>query len=103
MEHPDSTERPRPISDWHRAGPERRLAGVCTALSRELEIPLPALRAAFVLAVALPGIRVLAAGLYLGLWFVTPPEPGEPSGLDRVIVAFEELFGWHRREVDREK
>ena len=69
MEHPISTER-RPLSEWHRGGPERRLAGVCTALARELDVPLPAVRAAFVLAVALPGIRVLAAGLYLALWFV---------------------------------
>lgn len=91
MEHPVSTER-RPLSEWHRGGPERRLAGVCTALARELGVPLPAVRAAFVLAVALPGIRVLAAGLYLALWFVTPPAPGEPSGLDRSIVAIEDLF-----------
>ena len=91
MEHPISTER-RPLSEWHRGGPERRLAGVCTALARELGVPLPAVRAAFVLAVALPGIRVLAAGLYLALWFVTPPAPEEPSGLDRAIVAFEDLF-----------
>jgi len=67
MEHPISTER-RPLSEWHRGGPERRLAGVCTALARELGVALPAVRAAFVLAVALPGIRVLAAGLYLALW-----------------------------------
>jgi phage shock protein PspC (stress-responsive transcriptional regulator) len=92
MEHPVSTDRRRPLSEWHRGGPERRLAGVCTALSRELDIPLPAVRAAFVLGVALPGIRVLAAGLYLALWFVTPNAPGEASGLDRVIVAVEELF-----------
>ena len=78
MEHPISTER-RPLSEWHRGGPERRLAGVCRALARELGVPLPAVRAAFVLAVALPGIRVLAAGLYLALWFVTPPAQGEPS------------------------
>ena len=104
MEHPVSTERgPRPLSDWHRGGPERRLAGVCNAISRELDIPLPAVRAAFVIAVALPGIRVLAAGLYLGLWFVTPPEPSEPSGLDRVIVACEDLFGLRRDELDREE
>ena len=93
MEHPVSTDRRRPLSEWHRGGPERRLAGVCTALSRELDVPLPGVRAAFVLAVALPGIRVLALGLYLALWFVMPPAPGEPSGLDRLIVACEELFG----------
>ena len=91
MEHLPSTDR-RPLSEWHRGGPERRLAGVCTALARELDMPLPAVRAAFVLAVALPGIRILAAGLYLALWFVTPPAAEEPSGLDRAIVAFEDLF-----------
>ena len=93
MEHPVSTQRRRPLSEWHRGGPERRLAGVCAALARELDVPLPAVRAGFVLGVALPGIRVLAAGLYLALWFVMPAAQGEPSGLDRVIVGFEELFG----------
>ena len=48
------------------------------------------MRAAFVLAVALPGIRVLAAGLYLALWFVTPPEPDEPSALDRALLVVED-------------
>ncbi len=99
MEHPVSTQR-RPLAEWHRGAPERRLAGVCSALARELDVPLPAIRAAFVLAVALPGIRVLAIGLYLALWFVTPNAPGEPSGLDRVVVAFEDLVGARR---DREK
>ena len=91
MEHPVTTRR-RPLSEWHRGGPERRLAGVCTALARELDMPLPAVRAAFVLAVALPGIRVLALGLYLALWFVTPPAPDEPSALDRALIMLEDLF-----------
>ena len=102
MEHPVSTER-RPLSEWHRSGAERRLAGVCTALARELDIPLPAVRAAFVLAVALPGIRVLAAGLYLALWFVTPPEPDEPSALDRALIMIEDLFGADRKGSKREQ
>jgi hypothetical protein len=38
MEHPAPLAR-RPVSEWHRSGPERRLAGVCMALSRELEEP----------------------------------------------------------------
>ena len=103
MDHPVSTERRRPLSEWHRGGPERRLAGVCAALSRELDVPLAAVRAAFVLAVALPGIRVLAVGLYLALWFVTPPAPGEPSGLDRMIVAVEDLFGGRRDRNHQER
>jgi phage shock protein PspC (stress-responsive transcriptional regulator) len=91
MEHPTSPSL-RPLPEWHRAGAERRLAGVCTALARELDVPLPAVRAAFVLAVALPGIRVLALALYLALWLVTPPAPGEPSGLDRAVIVLEDLF-----------
>jgi phage shock protein PspC (stress-responsive transcriptional regulator) len=102
MEHLPSTGR-RPLSEWHRGGPERRLAGVCTALARELDMPLPAVRAAFVLAVALPGIRILAAGLYLALWFVTPPAVEEPSGLDRAIVAFEDLFSVRSDRPNRDR
>src|SRR5262245_40723080 len=94
---PHSTHR-RPLSDWHRGGPERRLGGVCPALARELDIPLPAVRAAFVLAVALPGVRVLAVGLYLALWYVTQPAPDEASGLDRTILWVEDLFGASRRD-----
>jgi phage shock protein PspC (stress-responsive transcriptional regulator) len=102
MEHPFSTER-RPLSEWHRSGPERRLAGVCTALARELDVPLPAVRAAFVLAVALPGIRLLAVGLYLALCFVTPAEPDEPSALDRALIMLEDLFGADRAGSKREQ
>jgi phage shock protein PspC (stress-responsive transcriptional regulator) len=101
MEHPIPTDR-RPLSEWHRAGPERRLAGVCTALARELDVPLPAVRAAFVLAVALPGIRFLALALYLALWFVTPPAPGEASGLDRAVLAVEDLFSGRGDRPKRE-
>ena len=102
MEHPTSSAR-RPLSEWHSSGPERRLAGACMALARELDIPLPAVRAAFVLAVALPGIRVLAAGLYLALWFVTPPEPDEPSALDRLLIMVEDLFSTSDAGSKRER
>ena len=102
MEHRVPTER-RPLSEWHRGGPERRLAGVCAALARELDMPLPAVRAAFVLAVALPGIRILAAGLYLALWFVMPPAADEASGLDRAVVAVEDLFGARRDPSKRDR
>jgi phage shock protein PspC (stress-responsive transcriptional regulator) len=101
MEHPIKSDR-RPLSEWHRGGAERRLAGVCTALARELDVPLPAIRAAFVLAVALPGIRVLVVGLYLALWFVTPPAPEEASGLDRVIIAVEDLFSARKDQPKRD-
>jgi phage shock protein PspC (stress-responsive transcriptional regulator) len=93
----------RPLSEWHRSGPGRRLAGVCTALARELDIPLPAVRAAFVLAVALPGVRILAGGLYLALWFVTQPAPDEASGLDRTILWVEDLFGARSDASKRER
>ena len=102
MEHPAPLAR-RPVSEWHRSGPERRLAGVCMALARELDVPLPAVRAAFVLAIALPGIRVLAAGLYLALWFVTPPAPDEPSALDRALLTLEDWLGLARKDSSDER
>ena len=102
MEHPIATKR-RPFSQWHRGGAERRLAGVCAALARELDVPLPAVRAAFVLAVALPGIRLLAVGLYLALWFVTPPAPGEPSALDRTIVQLDDWFSPRENPPNQER
>jgi phage shock protein PspC (stress-responsive transcriptional regulator) len=102
MERPIATER-KPFSQWHRGGAERRLAGVCTALARELDVPLPAVRAAFVLGVALPGIRILAAGLYLALWLVTPPAPDEPSALDRAIVMFDAWFSPREDRPNQER
>ncbi len=77
----------------HRDRPERRLAGVCAALSDHLDLPLPLVRAGFLIGAVLPPVSSLVILLYLALWFVTPPAPGEPSGFDRIIDAVRDLLG----------
>jgi phage shock protein PspC (stress-responsive transcriptional regulator) len=77
----------------HRNRPERRLAGVCAALADELALPLPLVRAGFLIGALLPAINSLVILLYLGLWFVTPPALDEPSALDRAVTALRDLLG----------
>lgn len=87
----------------HRNRPERRLAGVCAALADELALPLPLVRAGFLIGVFIPAINSLVILLYLGLWFVTPPALGERSGLDRVIAAIRDLLGVDAHEAPRDE
>lgn len=89
----------RKLAEWQRGGAERRLAGVCAAIARQLELPLPLVRALFIVAAVVPSTRSAAVLLYLALWFLTPPEPGEPSRLDRVVNAVSSFgFGARRSE-----
>jgi phage shock protein PspC (stress-responsive transcriptional regulator) len=81
------------LREMHRNRPERRLAGVCAALADELALPLPVVRAGFLIGALLPAINSLVILLYLGLWFVTPPAVGEPSALDRCVAALRDLLG----------
>jgi phage shock protein PspC (stress-responsive transcriptional regulator) len=89
------------LRDMHRNRPERRLAGVCAALSDELSLPLPLVRAGFLIGALIPAINSLVIVLYLALWFVTPPAYGERSGLDRVVSALRDLFGVDHAEARR--
>jgi phage shock protein PspC (stress-responsive transcriptional regulator) len=75
---------------WHRGYADRRLAGVCASIAHNMAISVTAVRAGFVLFTLLHGFGAIA---YLVLWFVLPPEPGSPSGLDRGIDAVRDLFG----------
>lgn len=88
----------RKLAEWQR-GPERMIAGVCASMARQLEIPLPLVRGLFLVAAVVPSTRSAALLLYLALWFLTPPESGEPSGLDRVVNAVSSFgFGARRSE-----
>jgi len=89
----------RKLAEWQRGGPERLIAGVCASMSRQLNFPLPVVRALFLVATVVPSTRSAAVLLYLALWFLTPPEPGEPSGLERVVNAVSSFgFGARRSE-----
>jgi phage shock protein PspC (stress-responsive transcriptional regulator) len=86
----------------HRDRPERRLAGVCAALADHLSLPLPVVRAGFLIGALLPSVNGLVIAAYLGLWFVTPPALGEPSGLERVLEAVRDLLGVSRERPRRD-
>lgn len=93
MESHDFDRAAESLREMHRDRPERRLAGVCAALADHLGLPLALVRAAFLLGALIPAINSFVILLYLALWFVTPPAPGERSGLDRVIEAVRDLLG----------
>ncbi|MFQ5698819.1 MAG: PspC domain-containing protein [Myxococcota bacterium] len=78
------------LGDWQRQRADRKLAGVCAAVADRLDLPLPAVRAGFILLALFHG---LGAVLYVALWFVTPNRPGAPTGLDRCLGAWRSLVG----------
>jgi phage shock protein PspC (stress-responsive transcriptional regulator) len=99
MEHRDPFATPtrrapaRGRRELHRDHPERRLAGVCAALAAALDVPLVAVRAAFLIGAVLPPTSAVVLALYLALWFLLPPSPTAPSGLDRAVGAGRALAG----------
>jgi phage shock protein PspC (stress-responsive transcriptional regulator) len=91
--HDDFADARDRLREMHRNRPERRLAGVCAALADRMDVPLPLLRAAFLIGAFIPGANSLVIAIYLALWFLTPPAYDEPSGLDRAIDAVRDLLG----------
>ena len=89
------------LNELHRNRSERRLAGVCAALADELDLPLPLVRAGFLIGALVPAINSLVILLYLGLWFVTPSALGEQSALERAIAAVRDLLGVDAHEARR--
>ena len=87
------------LNEMHRNRPERRLAGVCAAVSDQLALPLPLVRASFLIGAFIPAVNSLVILLYLALWFVTPPALGARSALDRAIAAIRDLLGIDRAEA----
>lgn len=104
MDQPVTTRERRIRQEWHRGFPERKIAGVCAGVAHALDLPLPVVRAGFLLLAVFPGFRGLGVGAYLVLWLLMPAEPGAPSPLDRVIDAAKELLGApsERRGRDRD-
>lgn len=100
MNHPlpDSTQ--KTLQEWHRDHPERRIAGVCTTIAHQLELPLPIVRSGFVIAALIPGLQGIGLTLYGAVWALTPPAPGEPTLLDRVSAAIGEFVGSRSDDFD---
>jgi phage shock protein PspC (stress-responsive transcriptional regulator) len=101
MDSQDFDRAEHTLRGMHRNRAERRLAGVCAAISDELALPLPLVRAGFLIGALIPAINSLVILLYLALWFVTPPALGERSGLDRVISAIRDLLGVETAQARR--
>jgi phage shock protein PspC (stress-responsive transcriptional regulator) len=71
---------------WRRDYPERRIAGVSTALAHALCVPLTVVRVAFVVLTFIHFVGPLA---YAALWAAIPYAPGQESPL-------EHGFAWAR-------
>ena len=81
---------PGSFSDWHRGWPDRKLAGVCSAVAHHLGVSVTAVRAAFLL---LALFQLSGVALYAILWLLLPERPGAPSGLDRGIEIARSILG----------
>ncbi len=82
----------RQLREWTRDLDEKKIAGVCAGVSSQLDFPVTAVRAAFLL-LALPSFSSVGIFLYLALWFLMPASSGESSGLDRAVDAVCRLTG----------
>jgi phage shock protein PspC (stress-responsive transcriptional regulator) len=87
----------RDPAEWHRGHPDRRIAGVASAIAHHLGISVTAVRAGFVLFTLIHGFGAI---VYAVLWFVLPDGPGGRSGIDRVVEAVKALLGDTSRPRD---
>jgi len=89
------TNRNRPdrslvLAEWQRDPEARKIAGVCSGIAAQFDLPVTAVRTGFVLS-ALPMFSSIGIALYLVLWFLMPGAESGRSGLDRVVDAVSEL------------
>ena len=82
---------------WHRDLPERRVAGVASAVARAFTIPVGAVRLGFIV---LAFFHLVGPLLYLGLWALIPFAPGAPSPIERLRAAIARLLGNVQHHVD---
>jgi len=68
---------------WHRDHPERRVAGVATAVAHALALPLGGVRLGFIL---LTFFHFLGPALYGALWLVIPFAPGDEPPFARALA-----------------
>ena len=83
---------------WYRDLPERRVAGVASAVAHALAIPVAAARLAFIV---LTVFHLAGFVTYLALWLVVPFRPGDEPPFARAVsvarnVAAELKSAFHR-------
>ena len=75
---------------WHRDHPERRIAGVSSAVAHGLGVSLPAVRVGFLV---LSFFHLLGLFLYGVLWLVIPSRPGERPPFEHGVDRAREIAG----------
>jgi phage shock protein PspC (stress-responsive transcriptional regulator) len=86
---------------WYRSHPERKLAGVASAVAHGLGLPLAIVRVGFIV-LTLGFFHLLGPALYVALWLVIPLNPGEDSLMDRGIARLRALVtSWQHSSPPR--
>jgi phage shock protein PspC (stress-responsive transcriptional regulator) len=81
-------------SHWYRNHPERRVAGVATAVAHAFALPLVAVRLGFIVLTFVTHVGPL---LYGALWLLLPFAPGGRSPLESLLAR---VFTWISRLQD---
>ena len=85
---------------WYRDHPERRVAGVASAVARALALPVGAARLGFLV---LTFVRLTGPLLYAALWLLIPFAPGGDAPLTRALTCgrdmLDQLIGVRHRET----
>ena len=95
---------------WYRDHPERRVAGVASAVARALAVPVGAVRLGFIV---LTFVHLIGPLLYGALWLLIPFAPGGDAPFGRLVVwardvldvvrgLFDQLAGHRRNEPPRD-
>ena len=70
------------VQGWYREQPGKMVAGVASAVSQALGLPLALVRGGFVILAFLHLLGLIAYGV---LWLIIPKDPGEPSILEGLL------------------
>jgi phage shock protein PspC (stress-responsive transcriptional regulator) len=83
---------------WYRDHPERRVAGVASAVARALALPVGAIRLGFLV---LAFVRLTGPLVYAALWLLIPFTPGGEAPLTRALTVgrdmLDQLIGGRQR------
>ncbi len=83
---------------WYRDHPERRVAGVASALARALVVPIGTVRLGFVV---FSFVHLIGPLLYAALWLLIPFAPGGDAPLGRLFALGHDVFDLLREAFDR--
>src|SRR6185369_354229 len=83
---------------WYRDQPDRRVAGVASAVARALAVPVGAVRLAFIV---LTFVHLIGPLLYGALWLLIPYAPGGDAPFGSLVALGRNAFEALRDAFDR--